>query len=262
VSATDADGSVASEGPKLNGLPETEIVMPAHNEGLSIGHTLREFHAACVDNGVPVRFMVTEDGSTDDTCQVVREVARDLPVRLLSFPERKGYSRAVVDGLKETTAGIVGFVDADGQCDPNDLPTLLESLPGHDMVIGYRHPRHDSLFRRMISGAFGTVYRRLFPVSLRDPSCPYLVIRRSGLEKVLEGNPGILPQGFWWEFNARAAAHGLSVVEVPVKHREREAGATQVYRVAKLPRIALEHLRGLFALRNELRSFGRAAPSP
>ena len=84
----DAEGSVASQGPKLKGFPETEIVMPAHNEGLSIGHTLREFHAACVENGVPVRFMVTEDGSTDDTCQVVRAVARDLPVRLCSFPQR------------------------------------------------------------------------------------------------------------------------------------------------------------------------------
>ena len=237
--------------------------MPAHNEASSIGETLREFYGAAFhDDGVPVRFVVAEDGSTDDTCDVVRETAAEVPVRLLSSAERKGYSRAVIDGLMETTAGIVGFVDADGQCDPHDLLTLLQHLRSHDMVVGYRHPRHDPVFRKVISGAFRFVYQVMFPVRLRDPSCPYLVIKREGLEKVLSGNTGTLPQGFWWEFNARAAAHGLSVKEVPVRHRSRTAGSTQVYRLGKLPRIAFEHLIGLFLLRKELRSLAHGSSSP
>ena len=150
-----------------------DVVMPAHNEGESIGDTIREFHKIAHDlHGVDVRFVISEDGSSDDTCDVVREVARDLPVHLLSYPERKGYSRAVVDGLRETSAPLVCFVDSDGQCDPQDLPRLFAALPGYDMVIGYRHPRQDTRFRRLSSGAFKTVYRLLFPVKLRDPSCP------------------------------------------------------------------------------------------
>lgn len=234
--------------------PPVEVVMPAHNEGASIGETIREFHQTAAERlGIPVRFVISEDGSIDDTCAVVRDIARDLPIRLLTYPERKGYSRAAVDGLRNTTEDVVCFVDSDGQCDPADLPRLLDRLEGNDLVVGFRHPRRDPVFRLVISRAFGTVYRALFPVRLRDPSCPYLVIRRQALDRVLTGSPGVLKQGFWWEFNARAAAHHLRVAQVPVRHRERSAGQTQVYRVGKIPRIAYEHLLGLFALRQELR---------
>jgi glycosyltransferase involved in cell wall biosynthesis len=243
----------------LTRSPTVDVVMPAHNEGDSIAATIREFHAVAMDKlGISIRFVVAEDGSTDDTCDVVRSLSRELPVHLLTYPERKGYSRAVVDGFKETTADVVCFADSDGQCDPQDLGALLERLDGCDLVVGYRNPRRDSIFRRTISRAFGTVYRALFPVRLRDPSCPYLVISRDALETVLSGSPGVLRQGFWWEFNARAFAHGLRVVQVPVRHRRRAAGETQVYRLRKIPLIAYEHVLGLFVLRRELRELRSA----
>ena len=63
---------------------------------------------------------------------------------------------------------------------------------------------------------------------------------------------GILPQGFWWEFSARVHAAGLRAAEVPVRHRPRAAGTTQVYRPAKVPRIAVVHFLGLLALRRDI----------
>ena len=103
-----------------------------------------------------------------------------------------------------------------------------------------------------MSGAFKTVYRNFFCVPVRDPSCPYLLINRAGLNEILSGNVGILKQGFWWEFLARAVAANLRIVETPVRHRARTAGVTQVYRPTKVPRIAVEHLIGLYHLRREL----------
>lgn len=235
-----------------------QVVLPAHNEGEGIALTLREFHRVVqVEAGIPIRFLVCEDGSTDNTCDVVRDVGRDLPVRLLSFGVRKGYSKAVVDGFRATDAPLVGFIDSDGQCDPKDFKSLVEALDGNDMVIGFRNPRMDSRFRKVISGAFGTVYRALFPVKVKDPSCPYLVVRREALMRILRGNPGILRQGFWWEFNARSQAAGLRIAQRPVSHRARTAGTTQVYKLGKIPGIAIEHLRGLFTLRSEIRQLYR-----
>jgi len=232
-------------------------VLPAHNEAESIAETLREFHATVTRlTGLPLRFVVSEDGSTDGTADVVRGVAADVPLVLLSEPQRKGYSRAVIDGFRRTDAPLVAFIDSDGQCDPADFPRLLAALPEHDLVVGYRVRRADPWIRRAMSGAFRAAYRLLFPVRLRDPSCPYLLIRRPALERVLRGRVGILKQGFWWEFVARAGAAGLRVVEVPVQHRERKAGSTQVYWPRKVPRIALEHLVGLVQLRRELRRGG------
>jgi len=231
-----------------------DVVLPAHNEAEAIGTVMREFYRVAHDeDGIDLRLVVAEDGSSDNTREIVELVAKEIPVFLLPQAPRKGYSRGVLDGLRATTAPLVSFSDSDGQCDPADLVRLMGHLEGFDMVVGYRRTRDDSLFRRGISRAFRVVYEMLFPVRLRDPSCPFLVIRREAIPRVLEGSPGILRQGFWWEFNARANAAGLRVAEIPINHRGRTAGRTQVYHLRKVPRIATEHLRGLFTLRRELR---------
>jgi len=207
-----------------------------------------------LEGGQPIRFVVTEDGSTDDTVPVLENLATELPLQLISASVRKGYSRAVIDGFRATTADWVGFIDSDGQCDPADMLRLARLRNENtDLVVGWRNPRSDAWIRKAMSGAFKTVYRMLFPVWLRDPSCPYLLINRTGLEKILSGDVGILKQGFWWEFLARAVAANLRIVETPVRHRARVAGMTQVYRPTKVPRIAAEHLLGLYRLRQELR---------
>jgi glycosyltransferase involved in cell wall biosynthesis len=237
-----------------------DVVLPAHNEGASIGATLREFHdRVAVVSNIPIRFVVCEDGSSDDTAPVLKALAAELPLALISDPVRKGYSRAVIDGLRATGSDWVACIDSDGQCDPDDFAKLLALRDGADLVVGWRNPRSDHWVRKAMSGAFGWVYRMFFDVRLRDPSCPYILIRRTGLEDILAGDVGILKQGFWWEFFARAAALGLVIRETPVHHRVRSSGATQVYRPTKVPRIAVEHLLGLWKLHRELKAPRRAA---
>lgn len=238
-----------------------DVVLPVHNEGASIGATLREFHQKVAGAaGIPIRFVICEDGSTDDTVPVLRKLSEELPIKLISDPVRKGYSRAVIDGLLATDSDWVVCIDSDGQCDPVDFVALAEVRPGYDLVMGYRNPRKDTAMRKAMSAAFGFVYRMFFNVRLRDPSCPYILINRRGLEAILSGNVGILKQGFWWEFVARATALGLRIKEVPVHHRVRASGVTQVYRLGKIPRIATEHLAGLRVLHRELSGATRINP--
>jgi glycosyltransferase involved in cell wall biosynthesis len=184
--------------------------------------------------------------------EVLRALAEEVPLLLITDSQRKGYSQAVIDGFRSTTSSLVGFIDSDGQCDPDDFLRLLALAEQGDLIMGWRNPRSDHWIRLAFSGAFKMVYKLLFSVPVRDPSCPYLLIRRDALQKILAGRVGILRQGFWWEFVARATAVGLRIVETPVRHRVRASGITQVYRPTKVPRIAVEHLLGLIRLRREL----------
>lgn len=230
-----------------------DIVSPVHNEAASIAATLREFdNVVRVEGGQPIRFVICEDGSTDDSVAVLQSVSRELPLLLLTDSQRKGYSRAVIDGFAATSSTWVGFIDSDGQCDPKDFLRLAGMRGDADLIMGYRNPRSDHWIRLLFSGAFKVVYGFLFTVPVRDPSCPYLLIRRDSLQKILSGRVGILKQGFWWEFIARAASLHLKIVEMPVSHRVRASGTTHVYRPTKVPRIAAEHILGLFRLRREL----------
>lgn len=230
-----------------------EVVLPAHNEATSIAQTVRELYHVTHDvQGFPTEFIICEDGSSDNTREVALGLASELPVQVLWSVERKGYTRAVAEGLKATTSNLVAFVDGDGQCDPSDFVRLYQTLGSHEIVIGRRTPRNDGLSRRMMSRAFGIVYHSLFSVPIKDPSCPFLIMRREAIGPVLTKGFGLLSQGFWWEFMARASAAGLSVAEVPVHHRPRTAGKTQNFRPWRIPRIAVENLRGLMLLHREL----------
>jgi glycosyltransferase involved in cell wall biosynthesis len=233
-------------------FPPIEIVVPVHNEAATIRNTLQEFHRVAAAAGLDVLFQVSEDGSTDGTAEVVAELAHELPVTLASTSARKGYTPAVLDGLRATSRPVVGYIDGDGQCDPAGLCSLVEALDGADLVTGYRSPRVDSAYRRLMSGAFGVLYRALFRVKLKDPSYAYGLIRRPALDRVLAGRIGLLPQGFWWEFNARALAAGVITRQVPMRHRPRPAGSTQIYTLRQIPRVAFEHIVGLWRLRQDL----------
>ena len=238
-----------------------DTVIPVHNEAKSIEATLCDFDSVVRRNtGAEIRFVVCEDGSSDGSAELLRSLSDRLLIKLLSSSTRKGYSRAVIDGFRATETDIVGFMDSDGQYDPNDFARFLVEMENSDFVIGYRDPRNDHWIRLIMSRAFGLVYGLLFPIPLKDPSCSYLLIRRGALEKILSGNVGILKQGFWWEFNARAFAHGLKIKQVRISHRRRASGKSQVYRPSQVLKIGWQHLRGLFALKRELAALRASRP--
>ncbi len=237
-----------------------DVVLPVHNEAESIGATLEEFHRiVTIEGGIPIRFVICEDGSKDNTVEVLQKLSQTLPIHLITDTARKGYSKAVLDGFRATTSQYVGFIDSDGQCDPRDFASFVneQDTGKYELVFGYRNPRHDHWIRILMSNAFGMVYCSLFSIPVRDPSCPFLLIRQDALRKALRGNPGILKQGFWWEFMARCVNCGFRIKELPVAHRARAAGETQVYKPTKVPRIAYEHLLGLRKLKAELREIKR-----
>jgi dolichol-phosphate mannosyltransferase len=213
--------------------PLLEVLLPVHNEGESIEATLREIHAAIFAR-VPARFLVCEDGSVDDTKDVLRRVARELPMRLIMSEGRKGYSRAVVDGMRALAAPWLLCLDSDGQCDPRDFDRFWAAREGADVLIGWRVHRADSRLRRGLSRGF---YR----------------LARKEVVDLLAPAMGAMEQGFWWEFSARAHRGGFRLLELEVHHRERRAGVTQVYRLQKMPGIGYRHVRALFRIRSETR---------
>ena len=239
-----------------------EIVLTAHDEEATIGTTVGDFLAAADRHGLDLRILVAEDGSSDRTRAIVTELAERSGgcVRLTPPAERKGYSLAVADAYRLTRGEVVVCCDGDGQYVPEDLPRLLAALAPGAIVAGARSPRQDARARLLASWAFGCVYRLLGGVRMKDPSSPFVAAFRGDVMRFLPARP-VLPQGFWWEFFARADAAGLRIIEVPVTHRRRE-GQTRVYRLPRLPRIAFVHVVGLIRLRRELKRGASGTVSP
>lgn len=232
------------------------IVLPAHNEGESILHTLMELDSVAMRmSDYELIVYVSEDGSRDNTREKVLEAStkvRNCTIKLSSLSNRLGYSKGVLRGINECKTELVGFMDSDGQCDPNFLPSLCERLVPGVVVVGYRSPRRDSVLRKIYSKLFNVVYRIYGGPKRKDPSSPFLVAYRKDLDFLT----GIIPKlsfGFWWEFQLRLKFTKVKVFEIPIEHRLRSFGETQVYGFRRLPKIIISHLWGLHILKNEIR---------
>ena len=87
--------------------------------------TIVEFFDCYKESDISVNFIISEDGSNDNSVEQIQQLQKIYPVQLISDPTRKGYSKAVIDGLKMVNTDVVSFIDSDGQCDPKDLERLL-----------------------------------------------------------------------------------------------------------------------------------------
>jgi len=102
------------------GVPDVEILLPVHNEGESIEATIREIYNEFSPR-TNVGFIICEDGSKDNTKEALRRLANDLPLRLNLTDARRGYSRAVREGMHMLEADYLLCIDSDGQCDAKDF---------------------------------------------------------------------------------------------------------------------------------------------
>ena len=230
------------------------IILPTHNEGQSIYGTLAEIENSLKPvQGYEFMLYIAEDGSKDNTRNEVLRFAKNSRIltELAPESERLGYSRGVQKAISACSEKILVFLDSDGQYNPIQIELLINSLDKETVVCGVRSPRNDSFVRKFYSSCFGLVFRILFRLNLKDPSSPFIAAYKKDLD-FLSFVDLKLSFGFWWEFQARISNKGLKVIEIPVEHRVRSEGKTQVYLLRKLPKIIYTHLKGLILLRNEL----------
>ena len=232
-----------------------QIVTPVYNEEKHIYSTIENFFNVYENTEFNISFIISEDGSTDKSIDIIEDLMKLYDIQLLSSPKRKNYTDAVLVGLRATNSEIISFVDSDGQYDPKDLKRLYDELQPGNVVVGYRYPRVDNLFRLFISGSFKKLYEFLLKIRLNDPSCGYFMAYREDILSILNKEDiGLIKEGFWWEFYAWCIKKDLNIVEIPIKHFNREYGNTVVFTLRRIPKIAYRNIIGLIKLRKKLKS--------
>jgi dolichol-phosphate mannosyltransferase len=222
--------------------PSLSIVLPALNESANVERVVRE----CLDAASPVcssvEVIVVDDGSTDDTAAIVERIgSRDPRVRLARHPRNAGYGAAIRTGIARAGNELVLITDSDGQFDLGDLPRVLASLGDADCVLGYRVKRNDPASRVLLGHLYRAVIRALFGIGAKDPECAFKLFRRSALLRVpVRSDHG----GINVELLLGAQRAGLRIVQVPVTHRPRAGGRSQIS-----PVYALRSLAWVFAYR-------------
>lgn len=238
---------------KRKQVPQDKIslLLPAHNEGGTIQKTILEFYQE-IGTKIPVEIIVCEDGSTDGTKKDLLELSKQIPMKLILGEKRKGYMKAVKDGLNIVDSDLVFFVDSDGQHVSNDFWKLYEMRSKYPVVSGYRAKRADATHRRLMSIVFRWMATTLFKLPLfHDITAPFKLMQTK-VAKEVANDCKYMKDSFWTEFTVRAYKKGFNITEVSVNHRRRINGPTRVYHPKKLMSIVLSQLIGLFKLWKEL----------
>jgi glycosyltransferase involved in cell wall biosynthesis len=163
----------------------TSVVIPAFNEGASIGSLVSELRAVADWREI----LVVDDGSEDDT----GERARTAGAQVFRHPYNKGNGAAVKTGIRLATGMFVLIIDADGQHQPSDALRLVARLDSYDLVVGARSGQSQAtVFRRIGNAILNWTASYLTERSIPDLTSGFRAARRSCLVEFLH----LLPNGF------------------------------------------------------------------
>jgi glycosyltransferase involved in cell wall biosynthesis len=199
------------------------MVIPALNEEDGITNIMERVLAvqpALSEAGVEnLELIVVDDGSTDQTAEIVRACQGVVLVR---HPTNLGYGAALKSGFRVAKGQILGFLDADGTYPPEYLPQLCTAiLEGADVVVGSRRSGASSempAVRRLGNFIWSNLLSGLAGRRVVDPASGMRVFRKEALEYIYP-----LPDGlnFTPVMSTRTAHEELKVVELPIPYKER-----------------------------------------
>ena len=227
-----------------------QILMPAHNEGKNIKNNIIKINNI-LKKKIKFSFLICEDGSSDNTLEILKKLKKKFKIRILSKKEKQGYSTAVMSGIKIANADYLLIMDSDGQCDPRQIFKFWNARKKADLVVGFRIKRRDFLYRKFFSDFAKFVYGFFFKVKLKDPSFAFSLIRKDVYKSLQNFTPS-MPEGFFWEYNARAIYKGYKILEIGINHKKRKFGDTQIFHVWRLPKIAFINFIGLLRVKFDL----------
>lgn len=204
--------------------PELSLFLPVLDEEENLRPMHAKIAAALDALGKTAEVIYVDDGSTDNSLNILKDIAADdSRVRVISLRRNYGQTAAMSAGIDAAKGEILIPMDADLQNDPADIARLLDKLDeGYDVVSGWRKNRQDKLISRKIPSKIANrIISWIGGVHLHDYGCSLKAYRRDVIQDVkLYGEMHrFIPIYASWA--------GARVTEIPVDHHARTRGVSK-----------------------------------
>ncbi|MES2776152.1 MAG: glycosyltransferase family 2 protein [Bacteroidota bacterium] len=154
---------------------DISIVIPLLNEAESLPELSAWIHRVCVENNFSYEVLFVDDGSTDNSWEVIENLRASNPsIKGIKFQRNYGKSAALNEAFKAAKGTVVITMDADLQDSPDEIPELRRMIleEGYDIVSGWKKVRHDNTFTKNIpSKLYNFVTRKMSGIKLHDMNC-------------------------------------------------------------------------------------------
>lgn len=212
------------------------VIIPVYNEAENLRPLREQTVAALEALGKPFEVIFINDGSTDESGNILASFAtEDKRLKAINFRRNFGQTAAIMAGIDYASGTILIPMDADLQNDPKDIGKLLAKLDeGYDVVSGWRQNRQDpAISRKLLSFFANKLISRISGVRLNDYGCTLKAYRRDVLKDVkLYGEMHrFIPIYSSW--------YGGRICEIPVTHHARTHG-TSKYGANRIIKVVLD----------------------
>jgi glycosyltransferase involved in cell wall biosynthesis len=227
--------------PTPNATIDVSVLVPAKDEAENLPLFMEQAAAAFATAPHRYEVVVVDDGSTDRTWEVLRQLAEQYPfLRLARHRARRGIADALRTGYLAARGDVLVFYPADLQFKPEDIPRLAAPILAGDadMVTGFKEGKYEKAF---VSRIYNGLSRLLFHVPVKD-----LNSVKAYRREIMDGLP-VRPD--WHRYMiVIAAAQGFTVTEIPVPLYPRHAGKSK-FGLSRIPVGVLDMLAVWFELR-------------
>lgn len=206
------------------------IVMPAYNEEENIRSVVEQWHPVVEKLGGESRLVIFNDGSKDNTYNVLCQLANEFPYLVAETKPNSGHGSTCLYAYRyalDHGADYVFQTDSDGQTNPDEFWKFWDKREEYDLGIGTRYSRQDGFSRIVVTKTLRLIVKLMFGVWVKDANTPFRLMKRKNLEGYLQ----LIPADF---FLANVV---LSVIAVkkkekifwnPITFKPRQAGVNSI----------------------------------
>lgn len=236
----------------LRAPPQLSVVIPVFNEESCLPALVARLYPALDALRRPYECIFVDDGSTDRSVALLREVFQHQPhtTRIVILRGNFGQHAAIRAGFERARGDFIVTLDADLQNPPEEIARLVARFDeGYDYVGTIREQRRDSWWRRRASAAMNFVRERISGIRMTDQGCMLRGYSRSIVSAINQSREvtTFLP--------ALGSLYALRSIEIPVRHAERDSG-TSKYSLYRLIRLNFDLMTGFSLVPLQLFSMG------
>lgn len=223
------------------------IVIPAYNEEENIASVIKDWYPIVEKIGEDSRLVIVNDGSKDDTYNIVFNEAQNRPQLVPLTKENEGHGATLLFGYNwaiDQGADYIFQTDSDGQTLPEEFWQFWECRHQYKMIIGHRNQREDGISRIFVTKILKLVIWLSFGVSIKDANTPFRLMEVATLKEYIQ----LVPEKFNLSNVMLAVIYKKRNIDIkwfPITFRPRQGGINSINmkRIVKIGKQAVLDFR-------------------
>ncbi len=206
------------------------IVIPAYNERDNIENVVNDWYPVVDKHGADSRLVIINDGSKDDTYEILKKLAESRPKMIALTKPNGGHGSTILFGYNYAIKEGADFIfqtDSDGQTLPSEFEGFWEERNNYDMVIGHRKGRQDGFSRIFVTKTLKFVCKLCFHVTIVDANTPFRLMKAESLKHEI----GLIPENYNLSnviISVLFIKKGYKVKFIPITFRPRQGGVNSI----------------------------------